>query len=180
MSIKNKLPEWSYLCECFEYDQDRGKLYWKERPLYHHKDASQNKRFNTRYSGKEAGRLGSAGYRSVIIDGVEYSSHRVMWKLVTKEDPDIIDHINGVKDDNRWCNIRNVSQTQNNHNRSISSNNTTGYKGVSVCKDGRFKAAIRIGEGERLFLGYFNKAEDAYKAYCEAADEHHKDYANYG
>jgi hypothetical protein len=83
-----------------------------------------------------------------------------------------------VKDDNRLSNLRLANETQNNHNRRISRNNTTGYKGVSVdSKNNKFKSSIRVGNGTRIFLGYFNTAEEASLAYQEAANKYHKEFA---
>lgn len=174
------IPEQKYLEECFTYDPESGILKWKERPLHHHKLEREVKRFNTNYAGKEAGRLTTRGYREVVLDGNYFPTHRLIFKLVTGEDPENhLDHINGDKSDNRWYNLREATSTQNNHNRRISKNNTTGYKGVSRHKN-RFKSSIRVGNGKRIFLGYFNTAEEAYEAYCKACEEYHKEFANKG
>jgi hypothetical protein len=59
------------------------------------------------------------GYREVKIARKAYKSHRIIWKMIYGNDPDVdkvIDHINRVKDDNRLCNLRLVTVTENNMN----------------------------------------------------------------
>jgi hypothetical protein len=80
-----------------------------------------------------------------------------------------IDHINGNPADNRKANLRFVQHWQNMHNRSIQTNNTSGYRGVSWSMvQCRWHANIWINK-KRIHLGYFSHIEDAAKAYNEAA-----------
>lgn len=55
----NKLPSAKYLHECFEYNQETGKVFWKERPKYHFKCPRRWKQFNNKRAGSEAGTLSS-------------------------------------------------------------------------------------------------------------------------
>lgn len=67
-----------------------------------------------------AGSIGADGYRKIKILGRSYQIHRVIWLIVTGEWPqDEIDHINRVRDDNRWINLRQVSRKENANNRSL-------------------------------------------------------------
>lgn len=52
-------------------------------------------------------------YIKVYVDGEQFSAHRVAWVYMTGEQPDVIDHINGLRHDNRWCNLRDVDYSQN-------------------------------------------------------------------
>ena len=75
-----------------------------------------------------------------------------------------VDHINGNRADNRWCNLRDVSRTLNNQNqRRAQKDNETGLLGVSPHR-GRFKAQIRVN-GKVRNLGLFDSPEVAHKVY---------------
>ncbi len=176
--MRSELPSSEYLSECLEYFPETGELRWKARPYHHHHIEGEIKRFNSNYAGNEAGRIKHDGYRELRLDGKYYSVHRIIYKMVTGEDPvALVDHINGDKSDNRWVNLRDASHTQNNHNRRVGRNNTTGYKGVSKLKDGRYKVSIRVGNNKRLHLGYFLDLNEAAKAYANAAQKHHGEFS---
>lgn len=77
-----------------------------------------------------------------------------------------IDHINHDGLDCRIENLRFATQSNNNANTQIRSDNTSGFKGVSFDKR-RNKWYAQIGyNGKHLFLGYFPTAEDAFAKYC--------------
>lgn len=79
------------------------------------------------------------------------------------------DHINGDRGDNRKDNLRIASIQDNNHNMTIPSHNSSGYKGVSFYPPReKYRAYIKMG-GKRKHLGYFWNPEDAARAYDEAA-----------
>jgi hypothetical protein len=86
-----------------------------------------------------------------------------------------VDHINGNPLDNRKCNLRICTPMQNCHNQKKRTTNTSGYKGVSPAKNGRWRATIR-GNGERIHLGYFRDPALAHAAYCEASKKYHGEY----
>jgi deoxyribodipyrimidine photolyase len=115
------------------------------------------------------------GYYKMAVDYRYYLVHRVVWLYCYGEWPDEIDHINGVPTDNRLCNLRSVNHSQNMKNRKLSVTNTSGYKGVSRFRD-KWKAQIR-SDGSTVYLGLFDKPEDAHAAYCKASDKLHGLYA---
>jgi HNH endonuclease/AP2 domain len=79
-----------------------------------------------------------------------------------------IDHINGVKTDNRIANLRDVSQSINGENRAAPRKSTrSGFLGVTKDKDGKFRAQISVG-GKNTHLGVFAVAEEAFAAYLSA------------
>lgn len=92
-----------------------------------------------------------------------------------------IDHINRNKLDNRKCNLRMATKSQNGYNIKFLKNNTSGYKGVfrnsNIGAKKRWRAMIQI-EKKRIFLGCFSSAIEAAKAYDKAALKHHKEFAN--
>lgn len=87
------------------------------------------------------------------------------------------DHINRNRLDNRRCNLRPVTLSQNNCNRGIPSNNTSGYKGVwfDKCR-GKWRGDIRVS-GKKISLGYHDDPKEAVKAYNEAALKYHGEFA---
>ena len=85
------------------------------------------------------------------------------------------DHKNGNPLDNRRNNLRPATKPQQSFNKKLRSDNSTGFKGVSIDK-GRFRARIHINKKE-ILIGYYDTAEKAYEAYCEAAKKYHGDFA---
>ena len=86
-----------------------------------------------------------------------------------------IDHINGIKDDNRFCNLREATNSQNNANKKKTIKNVSGYKGVY--KDGnRWRSQIEIN-GKKIHIGRYETPEEAHAAYVTKAKELFGDYA---
>jgi len=138
----------------FEYNEETGKLYWKERV---------HKRIRV---GQECGRLTDHGYRKVRAYGTEYYVHRIVWLIKTGEWPkNQIDHINHVRDDNRYHNLRDVSCQQNVHN--------TYHSGIHKASRGNTYSANIAVNGRRLYLGNFPSAEIAQQAYMNAKEKYH-------
>ena len=82
-----------------------------------------------------------------------------------------VDRINSNTLDNRKCNLRLCTNSQNCMNKHIQSNNSTGYKGVSYIKSRR-KYETRIKAGNlKIWLGYYRTAAEAYQVYCEAVEK---------
>ena len=103
---------------------------------------------------------------------------RVMMARFILNAPDgmVVDHINGDCLDNRRENLRIVTYAKNSQNRDIPSNNTTGFKGIRVIPNGRWRAAI-MSEGVYYNLGTFPDKFAAAKAYNEAARKFHGESA---
>lgn len=87
----------------------------------------------------------------------------------------IVDHIDGNRLDNRRTNLRVCTQTENSRNRRRHTNNTSGYKGVSKRPSGSYRAQIKV-DGKKIHLGTFASAEEAHKAYCNAARKYHGEF----
>lgn len=138
----------------FQYDEETGKLFWKERI---------HKRIRI---GWECGRLTDHGYRKVRANNKEYYTHRIIWLLKTGHWPkNQIDHINHVRDDNRYHNLRDVTCQQNIHNMH--------WNGIHKAKHGTTYSASIMASGQRIYLGNFPSAEIAKQAYKNAKEKYH-------
>ncbi|MCK9994454.1 MAG: hypothetical protein Dbin4_02974, partial [Alphaproteobacteria bacterium] len=95
----------SRLKELLHYDPDTGVFTRRVQ-------TSSNARV-----GDVAGCLHPEGYRHIQIDGKRYAAHRLAWLYMTGEWPtNQLDHLNGVRDDNRWGNLREATHGQNQQN----------------------------------------------------------------
>lgn len=98
---------------------------------------------------------------------VDTSKHILFHSNVIQiNDNFVCDHINGNRIDNRKCNLRQASYSQNAMNRKVKSTNKTGYTGIYE-SSGRFGVNITINK-ETIFLGYFDNIKDAIKARQDA------------
>ena len=132
--------------------------------------------------GDVAGRVIDSGYRVISIKNKRYRAHRLAWLVFYGEEPDgFVDHINQNKDDNRICNLRLATKSENMRNRPAQKNNKLGVKGVHWDKRGkRFVAQIRTSCGKSRFLGGFHTIEEASRAYQNAAKIHHGKFVDGG
>lgn len=163
------------LKEALRYHPETGDFIWVNPP---------SKRVAI---GSVAGSKHAKGYITVSLDRRFYRAHRLAWFYMTGRWPNAqIDHINGIRDDNRWCNLRDVSAETNQRNRTgVNRNNKIGLPGVSWAKRGGWFARIWVDGGSK-FLGYYPTPEDAHKAYLVAKRELHgnrpilKEFASQG
>lgn len=159
------------LRENLSYCAETGKFTWlKSAP-----------RGGRRVAGRVAGSLCPDGYIEIAFENVRYKAHRLAWLYIHGRWPDeVIDHINGVRDDNRESNLREASQAQNCANMRRSKANKTGFKGVYLNKKlGRYQANIKDG-GKIRNLGLHYTAEAAHEAYIKAANDIHGEFARAG
>jgi len=115
--------------------------------------------------GGIAGSTNTAGYIQIAIDKKKYFAHRLAFLYMEGYIPENqVDHINRVRNDNSWCNLREVSQSCNMRNTSVCSNNISGVTGISWNKDrNKWRATIRTS-GINKQLGNFKSFDDAVKA----------------
>jgi hypothetical protein len=144
----------------FSYDPDTGVIRWIA------KGKGMIKK-------KAAGTLLHSGYLGICIGPKRWQAHRIAWALHHGAWPkDQIDHINGIKTDNRICNLREATNSQNGKNLGLSKANKSGVKGVSFENyTQRWKASIKV-ENKTISLGRFNSIEDAAKA-RQLAEQHY-------
>jgi hypothetical protein len=141
------------LKEVLDYDPDTGVFTWKVQTNFRIPINSV------------AGKLNTRGYRSIKIDKKDYLAHRLVWLYVHGEwPPQLIDHINGDKLDNRLCNIRCATYSQNNTNRI----NARGYSMV-----GKMFHARIVVKRKGIHLGSYKTAEEARQAYLVAQKQLH-------
>jgi HNH endonuclease len=174
---------YEYVNECLDYNVLTGVLTWKARPLHHFKREADQRTFNNARAGKEAGCPDGQGYRFVRIRTVLVNTHRVAWLLATGSWPENhIDHINGVRNDNRLVNLREATRSQNLSNCKLSKSNTTGVKGVSFRKGvrgGTYYVRFYVG-GKMRHLGTHSTLEEAAKAVRDLRNRYHGKFANHG
>src|SRR6266436_553333 len=100
--------------QLLEYNPESGEFFWRI--------SSRGAR-----AGDLAGSVYGNGYRYIQINDLDYRAGRLAWFFMTSEDPlDFIDHKNGLRDDNRFENLRVATNSQNQANRGTPSNNTSG------------------------------------------------------
>lgn len=140
MTKPNKLPSQAKLREDFTYNSETGDF--------------------TRYDGYW-GFIAKTGYCQIGYEGVIYLIHRLIWKYMTNEDPDEIDHINGDKTDNRWYNLRNVNRKTNNRNTKKRSDNKSGFNGV-YWEENRNKWTALVGiDSKQIRIGTYDTPQEA-------------------
>ena len=113
------------------------------------------------------------GYGRITLLGKRYKSHRVAWAMHHGDwPPDQIDHINGVKSDNRIENLRSVSQAENSKNSKIPANNMSGVIGIHWDKvNFRWVARIRVN-GKKIDLCRTKDFDEAVAARKKAEAEY--------
>jgi hypothetical protein len=148
------------LKERLYYDRETGHFYW---------------RFGTknRLPWRRAGTMSVAGYVTIRVGGTLYYAHRLAVLYMTGVMPKRhTDHINGIKTDNRWENLRTVDFSVNQQNRKRANvNSSSGLLGVSL-RRGKYRARIHVHRNE-IHLGDFASAEEAHRAYIEAKRNYH-------
>ena len=115
--------------------------------------------------GDAAGSQDGRGYLLISVRSRRYLAHRLAWLYMHGEWPKLnIDHINRNPSDNRLVNLRDVTQKQNQQNRSTNSDNTSGHTGVRWNKqNSKWRAQIMHNQ-KYIHLGYFTDIEEAVSA----------------
>jgi hypothetical protein len=161
----NKIITPDRLRECLAYDPETGIFTWRLRP---------SPRIEV---GNQAGALRQNGYRGIQVDHRQYLAARLAWLWMTGEWPtNEIDHKNGIKDDDRWLNLRDVPRSLNQQNKHFTKNKS-GYMGVYLMPAAgvtakRWQARIQV-QGKTLSLGCFYSATEAHEVYLQVKRKLH-------
>jgi hypothetical protein len=146
------IPDVDVLHQLLSYDEDSGRITYRTRFAYMFPDCVHGRqhscdKWNTRHDGKFAdAEISNKGYRRTTLWEERYSTHRLIWKMRHGVDPDVIDHIDGDRTNNRIGNLRSVDLITNQRNRAIGKNNTAGVTGVHWCNTkSRWIASAKVG-----------------------------------
>lgn len=158
--MSNKPLTQERLKTLIDYSPESGEFTW-------------HKGLRHRGSGKRAGcRREEGGYRILSVDSRTYSEHRLAWFYVHGAWPDNdVDHINGIKSDNRIENLRQCTRAENMQNQ-VGNRSKSGLTGAYEC-NGRFFSHI-YKDGKKFYLGCFASPQEANAAYISAKAKHHK------
>lgn len=121
-------------------------------------------------------RLNSNGYWIINYKDKTYFVHKLIFYIMGFDIPDIVDHINLDKTNNRWTNLRAVDKRQNNTNQPKRKDNTSGFKGVYFHKSHNKWMARISHHGKSKFLGYATTPEEAAIIYNEAVPLYHGEH----
>lgn len=113
-------------------------------------------------------------YGNIRIQGKVKLAHRVIYELCYGPIPEglEVDHQCRVKLCVNPRHLKATSRLENRENLGISRNNKSGYRGVSVRKDGRFVAQV-YRSNKAIYLGTFSSADEANRAAVEARRKHY-------
>lgn len=157
-------PELDQLWDHILYDKESGRFF----------------ALTGRKQGREIGVVLATGYRSVKYKGRMYRGGRLAFFYINGRFPEFtIDHINGRRDDDRWCNLREATHVENSRNKSVKSTKRVKVKGAYFRprnKSRPWQASIFL-DGRSKSLGFFATAEEANEAYAEAAKRHFGEFA---
>lgn len=143
------------------YDPDTGLFKWIIPP---------GRRVDKK--GQVAGSKRASGYISICIRYKAIMAHRLAWFYMTGSWPKhCVDHINMVKDDNRWINLREATKTQNGANSRA--------RGASGLKGAFWQTQSKVWYSKigNRYLGTFKTPEEANAAYLKAAEETFGEFA---
>lgn len=164
-NLPSNPPTQALLHQIYNYDPMTGKLSYKRD-------------FSRRKAGDDPTSLANTGYPVLTMDKT-YLAHRIVWLMQTGTFPKMIDHINHIRHDLRWENLRDASSGENYSNKSVNRNNTSGYLGVSYMPiKQKYRATITINRKQH-HLGLFDTAEQAHQARL-AANQLHGFHDNHG
>lgn len=169
--MQKQKPNKDYIFSILSYDPESGQLTWR---------ADRGRVFAGQRAGSPNHSRGKT-YIQVKIDGFFYKAHQLAWLFCYGEWPDTnIDHIDGNGANNKICNLRKCTMSQNKANSKIYKNNSSGLKGVFFDKKTKkYRVSIQKDK-KRYCLGRFNSLDEAAAVYLSKAKELFGDFARAG
>ena len=165
---KEKLITQSEVKELLDYSSEIGVFVWL------------SDRGRLAKKGDVAGHRHADGYTRIKIKGKLYSAHRLAWFYVCGVWPKHqVDHINHIRGDNRWVNLREATHQENQKNATIRKDNSSGITGVSWCtRDNVWQAYIKANEKQTHLVS----SNDLFEACCARKSAENKCgfHANHG
>lgn len=149
-----------YVARLLTYNPENGVIRWRD-------------------SGEVAGSKISGGYILIELpDGSKQYAHRLAFMLMGEEPPELVDHINGIKDDNRWVNLRASNKVDNACNAKLREDNKSGFKGVSWDSTrGRWRVSVTYDKS--TVSRRFKNLDEAVGFMKKLRKELHKDYCRF-
>lgn len=134
------------------YEQNAGEFFWVDPTKYH-----------AQLAGARAGTV-RGGYAVIKLNGRAYRAHRLAWLYVYGHMPEMIDHINGNRLDNRIANLRPCTMSENAKNHGGRRKKSGTPPGVRKTSSGKYCARIRV-DGVAIHIGTFAAPSTAHNAY---------------
>ena len=160
MADKNFTLTQEYLVTSFRYD-GVGQLVWRNTKR---KDLI----------GKVAGTIDGRGYIQVKIKQKHYGLHRLIFMYHNGYLPELVDHRDQNKNNNRIFNLRDADKSINGLNRGLQSNNKSGHKGIHWHKQAnRWQVQFKL-RNKPHYLGLFKELNEAKKVAQKFIEENHK------
>lgn len=139
--------------EYLKYLPDEGTFIWIKSPKHNIK------------IGDYAGNVTPRNYLRIKLKGRSYSAQTIAWYLMTGDFKQNIDHIDRNTLNNKWNNLRVVTNSIQKFNRSTFKKSKSGHKGVQYIKQSNKWIARIQQNGKRFFIGSFNSKKEACDAY---------------
>ena len=118
-------------------------------------------------------KMGRHGYIAIRIDGTLYRAQRLAFLYMTGEWPhDQVDHIDGITNNNRWSNLRQIDAQGNSRNSKLYSNNKSGHTGIRFNESMRKWTAEICVDGRNRYIGAFADKAKAIAARKQANEKH--------
>jgi len=144
-----------------DYNQETGEFSWRLT------------RSSRARAGATLGSWDMHGYKTVRILGRSYKLHRLAYLIMTGSWPSgDIDHLNGIRHDNRWANLRDVPRVVNLQNRRAGVGRTGLLGAYFDPRKNCYYSRISMGD-KSVHLGTFSSAQAAHEAYVEAKRRMH-------
>lgn len=164
--MTQKILTQTRLQQIIDYNHETGKFTWLQR--------KQGRKINS-----SAGCIRKDGYITIMINGSQYLAHRLaILHSLGRMPPYQVDHINGIRNDNRIINLRCATQLENSKNTMLVKQNKSGTMGVFWEKSSNKWRSFITANGVRHYLGLYENYTDAVESRKEAEKKYnfHKNH----